>query len=608
MSSSFQNSEEHQPLVSDTYPCRLLEGLLNLRIKNILCDVILEAEGVTFPAHKVVLASASSYCKLLLQSQHDKAIKLNNVSARGLKHVLDFIYSNRLDLTLDTIEDVLKAAESLLVRDAIKLCFSFLEEHLSQRNCLDIFKITQKFGPEELKQKAFLYLNQHYKYILENHHYLVELDKAALCKILENNDIQEYSELELFNCASMWLHHDKHRLKDAADVLKRIRFCLISATDLQKYVQEISIMKTDSQCYKYLQEALSYHSRIYAQPMLSSDHTWIRSNSENMLILGGRTTNNNVCSDIWVADETGNCWRKLGEMRVPLYNHGIVVVNNFVFVIGGQNRFDATGNQPSNEVFRFDPRNSSWLQVAGMLERRTRFHADAVFDHIISVAGGTLLGNLTNTVEEYKSEENKWEFITPFPVAVADHTGAVHKGILYISGGFSAGKALKDLYSYLPRLQRWIINQSMTVARCDHGMATIGDKIFCVGGRTLNSSGEWLHVNETEYYVPAADQWMTLKVSPFDCCQFSTSVHNSKLYITGGGSLRQMAKMESVFIYDPEARRWERSGALPLPVMDHAACTVKLSGEVLNKLKSEESVHPILGTKKSSTLNLFVTD
>ncbi|XP_048414532.1 kelch-like protein 13 isoform X1 [Stegostoma tigrinum] len=607
MSTSSQDSVEHQQLISEAYPSRLLEGLHNLRTENILCDIILEAEGVTFPAHKVILASVSSYCKLLIESQHTKYIRLN-VTAKGLKQVLDFIYSNRLDLTINNVEDVLKAAENLLVQDVIKLCFRFLEEHLNHRNCLDIFKITQKFGPEELRQKAFLYLGQNYKYILENPCHLVELDKATLCKILENSDIQEYSELELFNCATLWVHHDKNRLKDAAHILKRIRFCLISAMDLQKYVEEISFMKTDSQCNKYLQEALSYHSRLHAQPILLSEHTRIRSNSENMLILGGRTTNNNVCRGMWVADEASSYWRKLGEMPVPLYNHGVVVVNNFVFVLGGQTRFDITGNQPSNEVHRFDPRNSTWLQVAGMLESRTRFYVDAVLDHIISVAGGTLLGQLTNTVEKYKFEENKWVLVAPFPAAVADHTGAVHKSILYISGGFTAGKVVKDLYSYLPRLQRWIINQPMTFARCDHGMATIGDKIFCVGGRTLNSSDEWLHVNETEYYSPVADQWTTLKVSTFDCCQFSTSVHNSKLYITGGGSLRQMTKTDSVFIYDPEAKRWVRAGALPLPLMDHAACMIILSGEVLHKLKTEEYAHPLLGTKKSSTLNLFVTD
>lgn len=69
-----------------------------------------------------------------------------------------------------------------------------------------------------------------------------------------------------------------------------------------------------------------------------------------------------------------------------------------------------------------------------MLERRTRFHADVLSDHIFSVGGGTLLGTLTRTVESYQPADNKWEFAAPFPVPIADHTGTVHKGVLYISG------------------------------------------------------------------------------------------------------------------------------------------------------------------------------
>lgn len=85
-------------------------------------------------------------------------------------------------------------------------------------------------------------------------------------------------------------------------------------------------------------------------------------------------------------------------------------------------------------MFRFDPRNASWLQVAGMLERRTRFHVDVMSDHILAVGGGTLLGNLTNTMESYQPAENKWQFMAPCPMPVADHAGTTHKGILYISG------------------------------------------------------------------------------------------------------------------------------------------------------------------------------
>ncbi|XP_068771120.1 endoplasmic reticulum mannosyl-oligosaccharide 1,2-alpha-mannosidase isoform X2 [Struthio camelus] len=184
-------------------------------------------------------------------------------------------------------------------------------------------------------------------------------------------------------------------------------------------------------------------------------------------------------------------------------------------------------------VFRFDPRNASWLQVASMLERRTRFHADVLSDCILAVGGGTLLGNLTRTMESYQPADNKWEFAAPFPVPIADHAGTVHKGILYVSGGFSGGKTLRETYSYLPRLRRWIGNCTMTFTRCDHGMATVRDRIFCIGGRTLNGVEEWIHVNETEYYCPVSDQWTTLMTSPFSCCQFSITAHESTLYLAG---------------------------------------------------------------------------
>ncbi|XP_041094440.1 kelch-like protein 9 [Polyodon spathula] len=513
--------------VAGAYPLRLLEGASSLRAQNALCDVTLEADGVAFPAHKVILASASSYCRVLFignaVNPEANNVKLKDVSARGLKQVLDFIYTSKLELSRSSLEDTLKAAEILLVRDAIKLCFKFLEENLNQENCLEVLNIAKKFCPDELRQKAASYVGRQYKTILQDRQQLVELDEDTLRDILNKSELCEYSELELFDCVMTWLRHDKERIKAARDLLKRIRFPLISADDLQKFVQETSVMKTDSECFSYLQDALRYHSQLYAQPALQSQKTQIRSDSENLLVLGGRTSDNKVCSDIWAADEECSGWKKLGELCAPVYNHCAVVIGNFLFVIGGQYKFEAAGKQPTNEV-------------AGMLEKRTRFHAGVLSDHIIAVAGGTLLGNLTNTVEEYRPTDNKWAFTAPFPLAVADHAGTTHKGILYISGGFSAGQSLNDLYSYLPRLKRWVINRPMTFPRCDHGMATVDNKIFCLD--------DWVHVNETEYYCPESDQWTTLKVSPFDCSQFSLIAHGSKLYIAGGGSLREMNKKE----------------------------------------------------------------
>ncbi|KFZ50638.1 Kelch-like 13, partial [Antrostomus carolinensis] len=578
-------------LGSDTYLEKLLQGLSSLRSQGALCDVTLEAEGVCFPAHKIILASASNYCKILFVGNLtrvgslDHNVRLKAVSAAGLRNVLNFIYSNKLDLSLQNIEETFKAAETLLVREVIRLCLRFLEGCLNCENCMDVLNIAKKLGPAELRQKAMCYVGQHCKQILADPQCLKDLDRGTLCEILDRTDTEGCSELELFRAAVSWLQHDRTRLKDAADILRRIRFPLISLQDLQSYVQEMSLMRLDSGCHRYLQEALSYHSQLFAQPVLQTQSTSLRSSSTVLLVAGGRTTSNCVCREMWAADQSCSTWHKVGDLCVPVYNHCVAIINNFLFVIGGQCKFDPTGKQPSNEVFRFDPRNTSWLQVASMLERRTRFHADVLSDHIFAVGGGTLLGTLTRTMELLGiPQAGSWRHL-PSHSSTFLLPGAVYnaplkytrKGLIQRKRGFSGGKTLRDMYSYLPRLQRWISNSAMAFTRCDHGMATVRDRIFCIGGRTLTGVKEWIHVNETEYYCPVSNQWTTLTLSPFNCCQFSITAHESVLYLTGGGSLQHMQKEDSVFLYYTEGRVWKKASPLPKALVDHASCMLKLA-------------------------------
>ncbi|NXN99026.1 KLHL9 protein, partial [Rhinopomastus cyanomelas] len=568
---------------SDTYLPKLLEGLSSLRVQSALCDVTLEAEGVCFPAHRIVLASASNYCKVLFVGNTTgvgspgASIQLKGVSAAGLSNVLNFIYSNKLDLSLQNIEETFQAGETLLVREVIKLCFRFLEGCLNYENCIDVLNIAKKLGPAELSQKALGYVGQHCKQLLADPHCLKGLDQGTLCEILDKSIIEGCSELDLFRATVTWLQQDHTRLKDAAEILDRIRFPLIPLRDLQRYVQGTALMRLDSGCHRYLQEALSYHSERYAQPVLQTQGTSLRSSSTVLLVAGGRTVNNGVCREMWAVEQSCRAWHRVADLRMPVYNHCVTVINDFLFVMGGQCKFDPTGKQPLNEVFRFDPRSSSWLQVASMLQRRTRFHADVLVDCIFAVGGGTLLGSLTHTVELYRPADNTWEFTAPFPRAVADHAGTTHGGILYISGGFSGGKTLQETYSYLPHLRRWIGNRAMAFSRCDHGMAAARDKILCIGGRTLKGVSEWVPVTEMECYCPVSNQWTTLTLSSFSCCQFSLTAHNTTLFLAGGGSLQHMQKEDSVFLYDTERQVWTKASPLPKALVDHASCMIRLS-------------------------------
>ncbi|KAM6431313.1 kelch-like protein 9 [Liasis olivaceus] len=567
-----------QSLSSDTYLPKLLEGLQSLRSQNALCDVVLEAEGALFPAHKAVLAAASSYCKVRFAREAASQVtplKLAPpVTARGLQGALSFLYSNQLELTLQTVEEVFRAAEALLVREVMGLSFRFLEGALDQHTCLAILRITQRLGPEELKQKARRCVSKHCCEILKDPAQLKELDKTTLCEILDRGDTGGLSELELFQAAVGWLDHDSARWKDAADILRPIRFPFIPLPDLQKFVQEIPIMKTKPACRRYLQEALDYHIQPYTQPVLQSEHTRVRNRNDTLIVLGGRSADNAICGDMWAADPHCRLWKTIGKLSRPVYNHCVAVLHDFVFVMGGQESFDPTGQHPSNKVFRFDPRHNTWLQLASLLVRRTRFFAGVLNERLVAVGGGALLGTLTDTAEEYLPAKNKWQPLAPFPVPVADHAGTTHGGILYISGGFAEGQTLCIMYSYLSHLRCWIRNRPMAFARCDHGMATAGDRIFCLGGRALTNAQEWVPVSEAEYYCPATDRWARLRLSAVDLCHFSLTAIRLQLYVTGGGTLRRRSKEDGVWVCHPSRRTWEKVGCLPRALADHACCFV----------------------------------
>lgn len=343
-------------LGSDTYLEKLLEGISRLRTQKALCDVTLEAEGVCFPAHKIILASASNYCKILFvgnatrTGSTDGSVHLNAVSAAGLSNVLSFIYSNKLDLSLQNVEETFKAAEALLVGEVIKLCFRFLESCLSSENCVDVLRIAKKLGPAELREKAMSCVRQHYKQLLADPQSLKDLDRGTLCEILDRTTAEGSGELELLRAAVSWLQHDRTRLKYMGDILKRIGFPLVPFRELQRYAQEIPLTRLDWGCRRLLQDALTHHPQLCTQRPRQTPHTALCSTSPALLIAGGRTTTNSICREMWAAEQSCGTWRKVGDLCVPLYNHCIVVIEDFLFVLGGQSMFDPTGKQPSNEV------------------------------------------------------------------------------------------------------------------------------------------------------------------------------------------------------------------------------------------------------------------
>lgn len=100
---------------------RVLEQLNQQRQLGLLCDCTFVVDGVDFKAHKAVLAACSEYFKMLFVDQKD-VVHLDISNAAGLGQVLEFMYTAKLSLSPENVDDVLAVASFLQMQDIVTAC------------------------------------------------------------------------------------------------------------------------------------------------------------------------------------------------------------------------------------------------------------------------------------------------------------------------------------------------------------------------------------------------------------------------------------------------------------------------------------------------------
>ncbi|NXX99639.1 ZBT17 protein, partial [Centropus bengalensis] len=100
---------------------QVLEQLNQQRQLGLLCDCTFVVDGINFKAHKAVLAACSEYFRMLFVDQKD-VVHLDISNAAGLGQVLEFMYTAKLSLNPDNVEDVLAVAGFLQMQEIVSAC------------------------------------------------------------------------------------------------------------------------------------------------------------------------------------------------------------------------------------------------------------------------------------------------------------------------------------------------------------------------------------------------------------------------------------------------------------------------------------------------------
>lgn len=149
-----------------------------------------------------------------------------------------------------------------------------------------------------------------------------------------------------------------------------------------------------------------------------------------------------------------------------------------------------------------------------------------------------------------------------------------YQGKLYRVGGMNARNATTDdkenLHSstefaeYDPAAKKWTTLAPLPAPRSSHNAVVIGDKLYVVGGWTLNGSrkGEWLADSLVYDFSDPSQGWQKLPAQDFKRRALAVGQWQGKLAALGG--MDEKAKISRrVDFFDPATGKWSEGPELP---------------------------------------------
>ncbi len=346
---------------------------------------------------------------------------------------------------------------------------------------MEVERIARDLLLEDVQEYVHKFVCENFSGLMQSGR-LMQLSQASIKYALSSDSLKGFSEMELYRIARSWLSQkSSERCSAAYSLMRHIRFPLMSPAELLQISQEDQtedgatsreivegepFMRSDTACVNLLLEASNYQMLPFLQPTLQTERTRIRSDCTHLVVLGGVMRQQLVVSkELKLYDEEdGGSWRSLQPMEVPRYQHGVALLGDFLYIVGGQSTYDTKGKTAVDSAYRYDPRFDRWLQVASLNEKRTFFHLSALKGKLYAVGGRNATGEignvllitlykmfcpvLKNTVEKQKNvccsdsvecynlNKNEWTLVAPMCEPHYGHAGTVHGGLMYVSGEY----------------------------------------------------------------------------------------------------------------------------------------------------------------------------
>ena len=548
---SLQQAEYAPTTPGEVYRLRVLEDLGKL---SQLTDVMLAAEGQSIPCHKVLLAAASNFFRDKLitnpESLEHNILDIDGIDFDTLTSIVSFIYSGKIELTVEKTEKLIPASVSLMLPELIAECKRFLEQVIKKdiSTCVAVYRI--------VKAKYFrLTAKKIWKTMLENFETFrttdgfKELSETELQEYIGDEELNVASEDPVFEALVTWVRHDMENRKDKFEaLLEHVTLSHCSLNFLKDTVLQETLMKR-GQCFQHAAAALAAQASSRSLRMGAprkvqhcecccslvalyvdtkgyilryGESEWegktgsrvIPSQSsvcrtgDGILITGGGEIDRRDRRSMSVVRQcykfslpTLNC-TAVSSLKVARRSHASVCVGGTVYVLGGLSYggFTASNTKVLLSMEYWNTNTRSWYVATDTcnLPEALFSHIAVNYKHNIYVFGGQN-ESLTNSVDTFVFDTvNKtWSKKAEMPQVCTEGSSVVYRDRIYVLGGKE-----NCCMSYNPDQDQWKTHSRPRVNHTSGSAVVWGDRILLCGCVTL-----------IEKYNPVTDTWTNWKYS-----------------------------------------------------------------------------------------------
>lgn len=592
----------------------LLKQLKRMRETEHLTDVVLVAEDVSFPCHRVVLSAFSPYFRVMftcgLRECSNRNIFLRDTSADSLALLLNYMYCSELPLNNDNVQGISIAAFLLQMDDVFTRCQLHMTENMDASNCLGVYYFARDLGAEELADHAERFLRLNFDQVCQNEEVL-ELEAHQLGRLLASDDLNVSREETILDVVLRWVRHgtlldEELRSRHLPELLRKVRLPLISADYLAETLKRNTALLADAECLEMWNQAMEVAAM---HPSAAARKLKLRYGMETTdLLLCIGNDDGGIRSRYGNYGERSFCFApstgRIYYMTSPRYCEalgyvcaGVVTEENRIVVSGEATARRLSSKRDMNiELFGYRVEAQGTWEHLTSAEYRDSYALGSLGDTLYLLGGLMRLKNqflITNCVDRWSLQGGPWRSAAPLPMPLAYHSVIRLNNYLYVIGGRTPQSYRLDdepdrlsnrILQYNPDTNTWTENCPMKYSKYRCSTAVLNGEIYVLGGIGCEGvdRGQSRHcLDVVEIYNPERDCWR--EGPPLPCAQLSLRTNASNAGVVGGkiylcgyykGADRHDDITKDILELDPKENRWTVVGRRVLMHDNYDVCLV----------------------------------